>query len=121
MVVFMTVVVTRSVQGRYRGFLASAMLEVSPGVYVSPDLSKGVRERIWLVLFRWYSSLGCGSIVMIYRDRKSSGNLRLRHLGDPPKEVWDADGVLLVRRIPSGEPDKRMNIQHALGDEDLLL
>ena len=43
----MTVVVTRDVESRYRGFLASAMLEVAPGVYVSPDLSNGVRERIW--------------------------------------------------------------------------
>ena len=33
----MTVVVTRDVEARYRGFLASAMLEIAPGVYVSPD------------------------------------------------------------------------------------
>ena len=31
----MTVVVTRDVEPRYRGFLASAMLEIAPGVYVS--------------------------------------------------------------------------------------
>ena len=37
----MTVVVTRDVEARYRGFLASVMLEVAPGVYVSPNLSRG--------------------------------------------------------------------------------
>ena len=49
----MTIVVTRDVESRYRGFLASVMLEVSPGVYVSPDLSSGVRERIWAVINDW--------------------------------------------------------------------
>jgi len=52
----MTVVVTRDVESRYRGFLASVMLEIAPGVYVSPNLSAGVRERIWSVLSRTGSS-----------------------------------------------------------------
>ena len=43
----MTMVMTRDVAARYRGFLASVMPEIAPGVYVSPELSKGVRERIW--------------------------------------------------------------------------
>ena len=102
----MTVVVTRKVAGRYRGFLASAMLEVAPGVYVSPDLSKSVRERIWSVLARWHGSLGRGRVVMVHSDRTASGNLQLRHLGDPPRQVWDGDGVLLVKRILSSEPDQ---------------
>ena len=43
----MTVIVTRDVEPRYRGFLASAMLEIAPGVYVAPDLSSGVaRARL---------------------------------------------------------------------------
>ena len=96
----MTVVVTRNVEARYRGFLASAMLEVAPGVYVAPEMSKGVRERIWSVVSRWFDTLGNGGVVMIHRDVAESGKLALRHLGDPPKEVWDADGVLLVRRAP---------------------
>ena len=95
----MTVVVTRDVETRYRGFLASAMLEVAPGVYVSPDLSAGVRERVWTVIKSWYGTLNRGAVVMIWRDRASSGGLALRHLGDPPKEICDADGVLLVKRV----------------------
>ena len=116
----MTVVVTRNVEGRYRGFLASAMLEISPGVYVSPDLSKGVRERIWSVLAGWHGSLGRGRIVMIYRDTSVSGDLQLRHLGHPPKRIWDADGVLLVARIRSGTPTPPTDASSSRwGDEDL--
>lgn len=95
----MTVVVTRDVESRYRGFLASAMLEVAPGVYVSPDLSHGVRERIWTVISTWYDVLNRGAVVMMWRDGTASGGLVLRHLGDPPKEIRDADGVLLVKRL----------------------
>ena len=93
----MTVVVTRDVEARYRGFLASAMLEVAPGVYVSPDLSAGVRERVWSVVKDWYGMLNRGAIAMIWRDPNAPGALGLRHLGDPPKEIHDADGVLLVK------------------------
>ena len=95
----MTVVVTRDVELRYRGFLASVMLEVAPGVYVSPDLSHGVRERIWTVISTWYDVLDRGAVVMMWRDSSASGGLALRHLGDPPKEIRDADGVLLVKRL----------------------
>ena len=98
-----TVIVTRDVEARYRGFLASAMLEVAPGVYVSPDLSAGVRERVWCVLEDWFAALGNGAIAMIWKDTATAGGLALRHLGDPPKEIWDADGVLLVRRMRSAE------------------
>ena len=94
----MTVIVTRDVEARYRGFLASAMLEVAPGVYVSPDLTAGVRERIWSVIRDWHQMLGRGAMAMIWRDRDVSGGVALRHLGDPPKEICDADGILLVKR-----------------------
>ena len=69
----MTVVVTRDVEARYRGFLASAMLEVAPGVYLSPDLSAGVRERVWTVVRDWHRTLGRGALVMIWRDPSASG------------------------------------------------
>ena len=95
----MTVVVTRDVESRYRGFLASAMLEVAPGVYFSPELSSGVRERIWTVLQDWFRSLGNGAVAMIWRDGAAPGGLALRHLGDPPNEIRDADGVLLVKTL----------------------
>ena len=94
----MAMIVTRNVENRYRGFLASIMLEVAPGVYVAPDLSAGVRTRVWDVLTDWWETLRTGSIVLVWRDTQAVGNLRIETLGEPPKEIVDADGVLLVKR-----------------------
>ncbi len=94
----MTVIVTRDVEDRYRGFLASAMLEIAPGVYTSPRLSKSVRTRIWAVLSDWHGTLRQGSIVMTWRDPAEPGGQGLYSLGEPPKSFVDADGVLLVRK-----------------------
>lgn len=94
----MTVVVTRDVEARYRGFLTSVMLEVAPGVYVAPDLSAAVRHRVWEVLKSWWFTLGRGALVMVWRDKTASGNLKIETLGEPPKEIVDADGVLLLKR-----------------------
>ena len=94
----MTVVVTRDVEGRYRGFLTSLMLEIAPGIYASPELSAAVRERLWSVLSSWWNHLRRGSVVMIWRDKAASGSLRIETLGEPSKEIVDADGVLLLKR-----------------------
>ena len=94
----MAIIVTRNVENRYRGFLTSIMLEVAPGVYVAPDLSAGVRTRVWKVLTDWWTTLRTGSIVLIWRDAEAVGNLRIDILGEAPKEIVDADGVLLIKR-----------------------
>ena len=94
----MAMVVTRNVEARYRGFRTSIMLEVSPGVYVAPNLSAGVRIRLWDVLSDWWAALGTGSIILLWGDKKAIGSLRIATLGEPPKEIVDADGILLVRR-----------------------
>ena len=60
-------IVTRDVADRFRGFLASVMLEVAPCTYVSPRMSKGVRERVWRVMTEWHTAEPRGSIVMIWR------------------------------------------------------
>lgn len=93
-----TLVVTRDVEARYRGFLTSVMLEIAPGVYVAPRLSPGVRSRVWQVLSDWWHALGNGTILMVWRDPGAVGELRIESLGEPPKEIVDADGVLLVKR-----------------------
>ena len=93
----MTVIVTVNVEGRYRGFLASVMLEIAPGVYTSPQMTDGIRERIWEVLTRWYYELGQGSIVMTWRDPTAVAQQRIRTLGESPKEIVHADGVYLVK------------------------
>lgn len=94
----MTVIVTRDVADRYRGFLASVMLEVAPGVYVAPDLSKAVRLRVWTVLADWWGSLPGGSMVMAWRDPGEPGGMGLNTLGLPPIHLVDLDGLLVARR-----------------------
>lgn len=93
----MTVVVTINVEARYRGFLASVMLEIAPGVYTSPQMTHGIRERIWDVLTRWHNELNNGAIVMTWRDPSAVGQQSIRTLGESPKDIVDADGVFLVR------------------------
>ena len=95
----MTVIVTVNVEARYRGFLASVMLEIAPGVYTSPNMTSGIRERIWDVLRRWYYELGQGAIVMTWRDPSGVGDQQVLTLGEAPKEIVDADGVYLVKYI----------------------
>lgn len=93
----MTVVVTSNVAARYRGFLASAMLEIAPGVYTSPDMTRGIRKRVWEVLERWYGEMQQGSIVMTWREPSAVGGQRIQLLGEAPKEIVDADGIYLVK------------------------
>ncbi|MDG1117629.1 MAG: type I-E CRISPR-associated endoribonuclease Cas2e [Flavimaricola sp.] len=93
-----TLIITRDVEARYRGFLTSIMLEVAPGVYVSPQMSAGVRGRTWAVVSDWWSTLQRGSLVMMWRDKSAAANLRIETLGEPAMEIIDADGVLLLKR-----------------------
>jgi CRISPR-associated protein Cas2 len=103
----MTIVVTRNVAARYRGFLASVMLEIAPGVYTSPKMSKGVRERVWDVLSGWFGSNAtvgqhseaAASIVMTWRDASSPGGQQILTLGLPAKTLVDVDGVMVVNRL----------------------
>lgn len=98
----MTVVVTRNVPDRFRGFLASAMLEIAPGVYTSSQLSAGVRERIWAVLEEWFAGLSDSSIVMVWQDSSVPAGQSLRVLGIPPIDLVELDGIIVARR--KGQP-----------------
>lgn len=93
----LVVVVTRDVADRFRGFLASVMLEVAPTVYISPRMSRRVRERTWEVLSKWHDVEPRGSVVMVWRDNNAVGGAGLSHLGSPPRELIEADGMWLVR------------------------
>lgn len=95
----LTVLITRDVEGRYRGFLSSAMLELSPGVYASPSLSARSRDKIWEVVTDWHGRLGCGSLLMIYPDAQSAGGMAVRSLGATPRHAVKLDGVLLSVRV----------------------
>lgn len=91
----MTVIVTRDVPGRTRGFLSSLMPEPAPGIYTAGDISRAVRERIWKVLSDWHNAAAGGSIVMIWRDDQAPGGLGLQMLGTTPRNLADLDGVLV--------------------------
>jgi CRISPR-associated protein Cas2 len=95
----MTVVVTRNVSARVRGFLASAMLEIIPGVYSAPRLSPAVRDRVWEVLQEWFRNECDASVVMLWHERNKPGGQAVRVLGNPPIALVESDcGVLLACR-----------------------
>jgi CRISPR-associated protein Cas2 len=97
----MVVIVTRDVAERVRGFLGSCMLEIAPGVYTAPRMTKGIRERVWTVLTDWQPETG-GSIVMTWRDHAEPSGQGLLHLGEEPKFLHQHDGLHLVyRAVPS--------------------
>ena len=94
----MTVVVTRNVSDRVRGFLASSMLELAPGVYSAPRITPAVRVRIWRVLTDWFQNEKDASIVMLWADPSMPGGQAAETLGLPPIQVLEIDGLLATRR-----------------------
>lgn len=98
----MTVMVTHNAPSRMRGFLASTMLEVTPGVYVGPRISPAVRERIWTVVEEWFENANQASVVMIWQDKEVPGGQAVRTLGVPPISLVDVDGMVLARRNSRG-------------------
>jgi CRISPR-associated protein Cas2 len=101
----MTVVVTRNAPERYRGFLASCLLEIAPGVYASPSVTDGVRQRIWSVCEEWASVLpGDGGVLMAWPDRTAPSGLGLKLLGFPKATLVELDGIWLACREGTAEP-----------------
>ncbi len=98
----LTVVVTRDVEDRYRGFLGSLLLEVSAGVYVGPRMSRSTRERVIVVLTEWHNTLKRGSLTVIWRAAGEPGGIGLLNLGEPSKRIREADGMLLMGRLLRG-------------------
>ena len=94
----MTVVITRNVRDRIRGFLSSTMLELAPGVYTAPRISPAVRQRIWDVLSEWYVYEIDASIVMLWADNTHAGGQAVQILGTPPIELVEVDGLITARR-----------------------
>ncbi len=97
----MTVIVTVDVAPRFRGFLASCMLEIAPGVYTAPRMTRAVRERVWNVLNGWFVERPKGGIVMTWRDQQLAGGQGVTMLGIAPKELQEVDGIFLARRLDS--------------------
>ena len=102
----MTIIVTRDVSARYRGFLASCMLELAPGVYASPRLNARVRERIWEVLSEWWVADPGTCIIMTWPNSQKVGGQEVRALGVPPISFEDVQDIILARseRPPRSVP-----------------
>lgn len=94
----MTVVVTRNVPDRYRGFLASCMCEIAPGVYTAPRMTVAVRKRIWRVLERWFTPGSDRAVVMTWRSPKAPGGQEFQMLGVPRKDLVNHHGIYLSCR-----------------------
>ena len=94
----LVVIITRDVADRFRGFLASVMLEVAPTVYISPRMNQGVRLRTWQILSNWHYSEPRGSVVMVWRDSNETGGVGISTLGTPPRELVEIDGLWLVKK-----------------------
>lgn len=99
----MVVIVTTDVPQRFRGFLASVMLEIAPGVYTSPAMNAGIRERVWKVMEEWFTALGGGSIVMTWPDRNEPGGQGVKTLGLPAREFVELDGLFTIRAEMTAE------------------
>jgi len=94
----MTVVVTRNVSARVRGYLASSMLELAPGVYSAPQISAAVRERIWLTLADWFQIEHDASVIMVWAEPRMPGGQDVRVLGLPPIKLVEIDGLVVSHR-----------------------
>ncbi|MEZ4326150.1 MAG: type I-E CRISPR-associated endoribonuclease Cas2e [Polyangiales bacterium] len=101
----MTLIVTRNAPERTRGFLASCMCEVAPGVYTSPRMSKAVRERVVHVLESWYRLGSSEGYVVTWPDGSLPGGQAFLCLGTPTTELYDHDGVFLTRHRHSSGSD----------------
>ena len=94
----LTLVITRDVNSRYRGFLRSAMAEIASGIYVSTQLNSDARDRLYEVIREWHETLNSGSITMIWRDKDAAADIGIRCLGTTQKDFCDVDGFLLTRK-----------------------
>lgn len=110
----MTIVVTRNVPGRFRGFLASCMCEIAPGVYTAPRMTPGIRERVWKVLESWYEPAPETAVLMTWPEPALPGGQELRTLGLPRQDLCEYGGVYLARRAIDDET--REKLEQRAGD-----
>jgi len=107
----MTVIVTRNVPDRFRGFLASCMLEPAPGVYVAPNMSRAVRERVWDVMWAWKDLVPSDAgLLLLWRSLQATSGMEMQTIGWPKKEMFDYEGLWLAHG--------RVSFEHAPDDEE---
>ena len=111
----MTIVVTRNSPERFRGFLASCMCEVAPGVYTAPRMTAAVRERVWSVLSDWFTPDPEHAILMTWPRPSLPGGQEIRVLGAPRQDMWRHDGVYVARREIDEETIARLRAGNGEG------
>lgn len=123
----MTIAVTRNLPGRFHGFLASCMLEIAPGVYVSPRMKKSIRERVWETVLEWDEFVPSdGGIVLCWKSRDAPSGLGVRLLGWPKKELLDHEGIwLTVRNLTQSHKPEELELlseidERPAGDDELV-
>jgi CRISPR-associated protein Cas2 len=96
----MTVVITRDVPDRFRGFLRTIFSEIAPGVFTAPRISQAVRNRIWKVMEAWHRGYDAraGTVLMIWPDEGAAGGQEIRSLGIEKVRLVEHEGLLLVKR-----------------------
>jgi CRISPR-associated protein Cas2 len=83
---------------RFHGFLRSIMLNPHPGVYVSKDVNKSARERIWTILSEWHDADPRGTVVMIYPDKNRPMGIDFTSLGAPKREIVEIESHYAIVR-----------------------
>lgn len=111
----MTIVVTRNAPDRFRGFLASCMCEIAPGVYTAPRMTAGVRRRVWSVMEDWFRPGPDVSVLMTWPNKAAAGGQAVQALGIPRQDLCDYEGIFLARRPLS--PDDRKKLESRQGGE----
>lgn len=104
----MTVAVTRNVPDRVRGFLASCMCEIAPGVYTAPRMTAAVRDRVQAALQELCPLGPDVAVIMTWPDTHAPGGQAVWNFGSPRVELFDHDGVYLVRRAVREEDMVRL-------------
>ena len=94
----MTLIVTRNEPDRIRGFLASLALEVAPGVYTAPEMTKGVRERMIASLIELHVPATDRMILVSWPERGAPGGQAFHVIGAPAVRLVEHDGMWLARR-----------------------
>ena len=93
----MTVLMLEKVPASLRGELSRWMIEPSAGVFVG-SVSAMVRDRIWAKVEHESKA---GNAVLVQPAQNEQG-FRVRTHGPTKRQVWDAEGLSLIRCPGSG-------------------
>lgn len=94
----MIVIITVNVPERTNGYLSSIMLEVNPGVFVSPNISRSVLEKTWNIVSGWWHENGTGNLLMMKTNKDLPGNIELRYAGSSRRKIVTLDDILCVEK-----------------------